>query len=146
MADRSSAKHSAIRDLLSAVLGFALIFAPVTYWDSLRWVNRPSFWDRSVTTYGQLALAPLAEWPQRAADWATQIGYLFGLPVLSGLMLLIAAAVGVRAILMLRRSAVGSHEGMSHYQQFKKRQRQECHSERVYSSTPVTANLQRRIS
>ena len=54
-----------------------------------------------MTTYGQLALAPLAEWPQRAADWATQIGYLFGLPVLSGLMLLIAAAVGVRAILAL---------------------------------------------
>ncbi len=102
MANRSPAKHSAIRDLLSAVLGFALIFAPVTYWDSLRWVNRPSFWDRSVTTYGQLALAPLAEWPQRAADWAIQIGYLYGLPVLSGLMLLIAAAVGVRAILALR--------------------------------------------
>ena len=102
MANRSPARHSAVRDLLSAVLGFALIFAPVTYWDSLRWVNRPSFWDRSVTTYGQLALAPLAEWPQRAADWATQIGYLFGLPVLSGLMLLIAAAVGVRAILALR--------------------------------------------
>ena len=55
-----------------------------------------------MTTYGQLALAPLAEWPQRAADWATQIGYLFGLPALSGLMLLLAAAVGVRAILALR--------------------------------------------
>ena len=55
-------------------------------------------------TYGQLALAPLAEWPQRAADWATQIGYLYGLPVLSGLMLLIAAAVGVRAILALYAS------------------------------------------
>jgi hypothetical protein len=87
--------------LLRSILGFALIFAPITYWDSLRWVNRPSFWDRSVTTYGQLALAPLAEWPQRAADWATQIGYLYGLPVLSGLMLLLAAAVGVRAILAL---------------------------------------------
>jgi hypothetical protein len=48
-----------------------------------------------------LTLAPLVEWPQRAADWATQMGYLFGLPVLSGLMLLVAAAVGVRAILIL---------------------------------------------
>ena len=102
MADRSPAQPSAIRDMLYAVLGFALIFAPLTYWDSLRWVNRPSFWDRSVTTYGQLALAPLAEWPQRAADWATQLGYLFGLPALSALMLLVAAAVGVRAILSLR--------------------------------------------
>ena len=100
-ADQNPAKRSAIRDILYAALGFALIFAPVTYWDSLRWVNRPSFWDRSVTTYGPLALAPLAEWPQRAADWATQIGHLFGLPVLSGLILLIAAAVGVRAILAL---------------------------------------------
>ena len=93
------------RDLLFAIsymlLGFASIFAPVTYWDSLRWVNRPSFWDRSVTTYGPLTLAPLVEWPQRAADWATQIGHLFGLPVLSGLILLIVAAVGVRAILAL---------------------------------------------
>ena len=87
--------------LLRSILGFALIFAPVTYWDSLRWVNRPSFWDRSVATYAPLAVVPLAEWPHRAADWATQMGYLFGLPVLSGLMLLIAAAVGVRAILIL---------------------------------------------
>ena len=70
------------------------IFAPVTYWDSLRWVNRPSFWDRSVTTYGPLTVVPLAEWPQRAADWATQLGYLFGLPVLSGLTLLIAPPWG----------------------------------------------------
>ena len=101
VANRSSARPSAIRDLLTAVLGFALIFAPVIYWDSLRWVNRPSFWDRSVTTYGPLALAPLSGWPQRAADWAAQIGYLYGLPMLSGLLLLIAAAVGVRAILAL---------------------------------------------
>ena len=122
------------------------IFAPVTYWDSLRWVNRPSFWDRSVTTYGPLALAPLAEWPQRAADWATQIGYLFGLPVLSGLMLLIAAAVGVRAILALYAPRRVQSKECHHHQQFPKWQRQECHSERVYSSTPVTANLQRRIS
>ena len=100
-ADRSPAKRSVVRDTLYAALGFALIFAPVTYWDSLRWVNRPSFWDRSVATYAPLAVVPLAEWPQRAADWATQMGYLFGLPVLSGLMLLIAAAVGVRAILIL---------------------------------------------
>ena len=93
-----------LRDLVAAILGFALIFVPITYWDSLRWVNRPSFWDRSVTTYGQLTLAPLAEWTQRAADWVTQIGYLFGLPALSALMLLVAAAVGGRAILLLRET------------------------------------------
>ena len=99
IANRNPAELSAMRDMLYAALGFALIFAPVTYWDSLRWVNRPSFWDRSVATYGQLALAPLVEWPQRAADWAAQLGYLFGLPALSGGLLLIAATVGVRAIL-----------------------------------------------
>ena len=89
---------------MAAILGFALILVPLTYWDSLRWDNRPSFWDRSLTTYGQLGLAPLAEWPQRAADWAAQLGYLFGLPALSALMLLVAAAVGVRAILLLRET------------------------------------------
>jgi len=94
--------RSSAPPLLRSILGFALIFAPLTYWDSLRWVNRPSFWDRSLATYGQLALAPLTEWPQRAADWATQLGYLFGLPALSALMLLVAATVGVRALLPLR--------------------------------------------
>ena len=43
-----------LRRFFVALLGFALIFAPVTYWDSLRWATRPSFWDRSLTTYGGL--------------------------------------------------------------------------------------------
>lgn len=88
--------------LLRALLGFALVFGPLTYWDSLRWINRPSFWDRSMATYGPLAVAPLAEWPQRAMAWTPQLRYLFGLPALSALMLLVAAAVGVRAVLALR--------------------------------------------
>ena len=84
------------------VLGFALIFAPVTYWDSLRWVNRPSFWDRSVTTYGRLALAPPAEWPQRAVDWAAQLGLSVRAAGVERPDAVVAAAVGVRAILALR--------------------------------------------
>lgn len=79
-----------------ALLGFALIFLPVTYWDSLRWAKRPSFWDRSLTTYGGLGLAPLAAWPGRAADWAQVIGYLFGFPALTGLMLGLAGLAALR--------------------------------------------------
>ena len=73
--------------LFAAILGFALILAPLTLWDSLRWHNRPSFWDRSFATYGGIALAPLAEWPQRAASWAEQLGYLWGAPLLSIIVL-----------------------------------------------------------
>jgi len=83
--------------LLFSLLGFLMVFAPLTYWDSLRWTSRPSFWDRSLVTYGGLGLAPLAQWYERAIDWAKQLGYLFGLPSLSALMLLTALAVGMRA-------------------------------------------------
>lgn len=61
-----------------AALGFALVFGAVTYWDSLRWHNRPSYWDQSLRTYGGVVLAPLAEWPERAGEWAQQAGYWFG--------------------------------------------------------------------
>ena len=52
-----------VHRFLPALLGFALIFIPVTYWDSLRWAKRPSFWDRSLDTYGGLRLALPTEWP-----------------------------------------------------------------------------------
>jgi 4-amino-4-deoxy-L-arabinose transferase-like glycosyltransferase len=93
--------------LLRATLGFALVLGPVTYWDSLRWANRPSFWDRSLTTYGGLYLAPLAQWPSRAMEWAGQLGYLFGAPALSAAALLLASAMGVRG---LRRTIRGRPE------------------------------------
>lgn len=83
---------------LRLALGFALIFGPVTYWDSLRWTNRPSFWDRSLATYGGLYLAPLAQWPARGLEWARQLGYLFGAPALSASALLLAGAVGLRGL------------------------------------------------
>ncbi len=75
-----------------ALLGFALVFAPLTWWDSLRWSNRPSFWDRSLTTYGGLGLAPLSTWPDRAADWGRIFGYLFGAAGLTVVMLGLALA------------------------------------------------------
>ena len=73
-----------------ASLGFALVFGAVTYWDSLRWHNRPSYWDQSLRTYGGVVLAPLAEWPPRAVEWARQMRYLFGVPAISVLLLLVA--------------------------------------------------------
>ncbi|MGE5601872.1 MAG: ArnT family glycosyltransferase, partial [Nitrososphaerales archaeon] len=61
-----------------AALGFAFVFGAMTYWDSLRWHNRPSYWDQSLQTYGGVVLAPLALWPGRAAEWVRQAGYWFG--------------------------------------------------------------------
>ncbi len=89
-----------------AVLGFALVFCPLTWWDSLRWHNRPSFWERSLDTYGGLGLAAPAAWSGRAAAWAEPLGYLFGTPVLSALVLGLALWGGLsrarpRAILAL---------------------------------------------
>ncbi len=74
-----------------AALGFAVVFGAVTYWDSLRWHNRPSYWDQSLQTYGGVVLAPLAEWPQRAGEWAAQAGYWFGAWPVTALVLLLAA-------------------------------------------------------
>ena len=95
------------RLLGAGLLGFAAIFIPVTCWDSLRWSNRPSFWDRSLTTYGGLSVAAPAEWPRRAAEWGAQLALLFGRPALSALMLGGAAAVGVRGAAE-RRTATGA--------------------------------------
>lgn len=84
------------RSFAAALLGFALVFGPLTAWDSLRWSNRPSFWDRSLTTYGGLGLAALAQWPTRIRQWSEQLALLFGLPAVSALMLGAGVAVGVR--------------------------------------------------
>ncbi len=58
--------------------GLRSCFGAVTYWDSLRWHNRPSYWDQSLQTYGGVVLARLADWPERAVEWARQAGYWFG--------------------------------------------------------------------
>ncbi len=76
----------------AAVLGFLAVFGPVTWWDSLRWHNRPSYWDQSLQTYGGIVLLPAAEWSGRAVQWAEQAGRLYGLPLLSALVLAAAAA------------------------------------------------------
>lgn len=94
-----------LRRIAETILGFALIFGSLTYWDSLRWHNRPSFWDRSLATYGELNVAAPAEWPARAAEWAEQLKYLFGVPTLSWLILLLAGWAWVRAT----KRAIGRH-------------------------------------
>lgn len=86
------------RDILCAIgvaaLGFAVVFGAVTYWDSLRWHNRPSYWDQSLQTYGGVTLAPLAKWPARAAEWAGQAGCWFGVLPITALVLGLAAIGG----------------------------------------------------
>ena len=94
-ADRSRRAGEILQLVGLALVGFAPIFGAATYWDSLRWHNRPSYWDQSLRTYGGVALVPLAEWPQRGAEWLRQIGYLCGAPAISALLLL-AATISVR--------------------------------------------------
>ncbi|MGQ9840010.1 MAG: ArnT family glycosyltransferase [Anaerolineae bacterium] len=94
------------RRILAALSGFILVFGPLLWWDSLRWHNRPSFWERSLTTYGPLAVAPPARWPTRAADWTAQLGYLFGFPLLSWTMLGLAAWAGLKGCWEIGFSAV----------------------------------------
>ncbi len=88
---RGAGLRQTLRQAALAVLGFALVFGPLIWWDSLRWHNRPSFWDRSLATYGGLGLAAPAAWPGRAAGWLEPLGYLFGTPTLSALILGLAA-------------------------------------------------------
>ncbi len=78
-----------LKSIALALLGFSPVFGTVIYWDSLRWHNRPSYWDQSLRTYGGVVLAPLAEWPQRALEWLQQAGYLFGAPAISVLLFLV---------------------------------------------------------
>lgn len=82
------------RQVLRTLLGFALIFGPLILWDSLRWHNRPSFWDQSLTTYNPLAVAHLDAWPTRALEWVQQLRYLFGSPPLSAVLLGLALVAG----------------------------------------------------
>jgi len=89
-ADRSRRASVILKRIGLALLGFAPVFGAVTYWDSLRWHNRPSYWDQSLRTYGGVALVPLVEWPQRTGEWMRQLGHLSGAPAISALLLFVA--------------------------------------------------------
>ena len=101
---------------LSAVLGFALIFAPRDLLGQPALGQPAELLGSQPDDVRKLALAPLAEWPQRAADWAAQLGYLFGLPALSAPAA--GRSRGGRAGHLARRAAAGSAEGTSYHQQF----------------------------
>ncbi|MEA3334523.1 MAG: glycosyltransferase family 39 protein [Chloroflexota bacterium] len=62
--------------------GFLLIFAVVTWWDSLRWQWMPSFWDRSLTTYGGVELASAPGLANSLGKWLELLGNVFGSPIL----------------------------------------------------------------
>ena len=87
--------HFLAHALIPALFGFGLIFVPVTWWDSLRWEKRPSFWDRSLTTYGGLHVVGVALWPRRMAEWTGPLRYLFGPPVVTALIGGLAALAGI---------------------------------------------------
>ncbi len=97
-----------ISAFLRSIVGFLPVFALVTWWDSLRWHVQPSFWDRSLITYGGLEMLPLSAWPQRLSDWAQLLSHVFGSTLLNGLLL-----IGLPLLLWLavhhRRSRRSTH-------------------------------------
>lgn len=103
--DRRSYARQLALSLGLAIAGAAVVIGPLTWWDSLRWSNRPSFWDRSLATYGGLVLASPVELPVRAVDWAVEARYLYGVPLLSAVLLAAAAATGFGAAACLVRKA-----------------------------------------
>lgn len=60
------------------LLGFAPVYLLLTWWDSLRWHVRPSFWERSWVAYGGLRLTSPVEWSERARAWGGLLAYLAG--------------------------------------------------------------------
>ena len=83
-----NSKFEIRNSIFQLLAGFLPVFGLVTWWDALRWHVQPSFWDRSLTTYGGLTLVPLAAWPERLADWAQLLGYIFASPLLNALLLI----------------------------------------------------------
>ncbi len=71
------------RQLRGLISGFFLVVVLVLWWDSLRWQWLPSYWDRSMATYGVLRLAEPAVWPEQARQWAELLSYVFGSPLLT---------------------------------------------------------------
>jgi len=93
--------------LLPGLLGFGLVFVPVHVVDSLRW-PAAQFLDRSLTTYGGLRLATAADLPQRALAWVQPLGYLFGPPVVTALVLTLAVVPATRALKGRARPGAGA--------------------------------------
>jgi 4-amino-4-deoxy-L-arabinose transferase-like glycosyltransferase len=86
---------SGTRSLLYSLLGFAVPFALVTWWDAQRWAIRPGYWQQSTLSYGGLVWATAAEWGERLVEWLGWARYLFGSPVLC-----VAFALGLAFLLV----------------------------------------------
>jgi 4-amino-4-deoxy-L-arabinose transferase-like glycosyltransferase len=63
------ARPAAGRALARFALGASLLVVPILLWDAARWAVAPSPWDLGARNYAALTLAPVQEWPARAADW-----------------------------------------------------------------------------
>jgi 4-amino-4-deoxy-L-arabinose transferase-like glycosyltransferase len=87
-----------LRRFLPALAGFTVIFVPLTYWDSLRWAKRPSFWGRSLDTYGGLRLARPEELLPRLGAWVHPTGYLYGRGYVTAFFLALGLLPGALAI------------------------------------------------
>jgi len=85
-----------LRGILLALLGFALPYALVTWWDAQRWAIRPGFWQQSAQSYGGLRWAPFNEWGSRLIEWLGWARYLVGSPLLYVLLGLGSATLLVR--------------------------------------------------
>jgi 4-amino-4-deoxy-L-arabinose transferase-like glycosyltransferase len=91
------------RRWLLVLAGFVVIFIPLTYWDSLRWAKRPSFWGRSLDTYGGLGLANPRDWIRRSFEWVHQAGYFFGVAPITGIVFAAGLLPGARALRQVLR-------------------------------------------
>jgi len=63
------------------LLGFSIPLAAVEWWDMLRWTSRPSFWDRSLVTYGGLGFVPWPELGPRLLKWLELLSWTAGGPI-----------------------------------------------------------------
>ena len=80
----------------AGLLGFALPYALVVWWDAQRWAIRPGYWQQSAMSYGGLAWTPLDEWGTRLLEWLSWARYLVGSPLLYALLALGGAVLVVQ--------------------------------------------------
>lgn len=63
------------------LLGFLIPLAFVEWWDALRWADRPSFWERSLITYGGLGFIQWHELGPRFLEWLELMSWIAGGPI-----------------------------------------------------------------
>jgi len=78
-----------LRAIFAMIIGFLPICGFVVWWDSLRWHVQSSYWQRSLSSYGGLSLAPAGSWAVRFAQWRPLLSAIFASLPLNGLLLLL---------------------------------------------------------